>query len=692
MANLRLQSILKNKVEEIVNSRGHQPSIAFICLMLQEIFDLDEFEAEDAITDMAQDKGIDAIFERDEEGDSILYVVQAKYFIQNCNKTIDENSKNLLVSAISNYILSDYPLDNLNAKLKIKLNEYRERISSGKIDQIVMVFIINGQRPGKNIISELDQFKEEQAGQLVYELYTEEHLASIFSPPSATPVKQIELKIVKDPGSGDKTLLNLPDIGVVHGKVVRIDIHELAEKVKANLNIFNENVRAYQSIRNKVNLKIAETLRDRSLIGQFIYLNNGITLLCDNYNVKPGNECIVIDKPSIINGCQTASTILEVYKEGCIEPNMGFVLARIIKSTEENIKRKIILSSNTQIAIKSRDLISEDDIQKELESQFSTLGYYYERKRGMHRNAPKDKVVDLEKAAQSYMSLYLDKPAEAKNKKGEIYRSYYEQIFNKELTAKQLLFGYSLLMRISNFIKEARKRAPTLKKSILGNSILHLLPLFNEWVLKPQGKLLSEIEDNLSMLDFLFNSNIDIVIKKLYKNIKIIAKAKRGFNPQYFFKSADSLTKILNAGGKSEDYSMTVDLENMRSQKDFRYYKPVKYSLDRSVFHTVKHWNDLLVKLTNQYITKNQIQEGNLDFINSGGRILFLANPNADEKRMRKQLKNGLWVLTNFSSKYLSEFCIAMAKKLDSDLVVELRPTKSRIQKKYKRRKYQKRR
>ena len=165
MANLRLQSILKNKVEEIVNSRGHQPSIAFICLMLQEIFDLDEFEAEDAITDMAQDKGIDAIFERDEEGDSILYVVQAKYFIQNCNKTIDENSKNLLVSAISNYILSDYPLDNLNAKLKIKLNEYRERISSGKIDQIVMVFIINGQRPGKNIISELDQFKEEQEGQ-----------------------------------------------------------------------------------------------------------------------------------------------------------------------------------------------------------------------------------------------------------------------------------------------------------------------------------------------------------------------------------------------------------------------------------------------------------------------------------------------------------------------------------------------
>lgn len=96
-------------------------------------------------------------------------------------------------------------------------------------------------------------------------------------------------------------------------------------------------------------------------------------MLCDNFVIKPGNECIIIDKPSIINGCQTASTIVEVYKEGSLDRNTGFVLVRVIKSSDSDIKRRIILSSNTQTAIKNRDLVSEDDIQKELETQFNTL-------------------------------------------------------------------------------------------------------------------------------------------------------------------------------------------------------------------------------------------------------------------------------------------------------------------------------
>ncbi len=684
MANIRLQTILKKQVEEIAKEKKCEQSIAFICLILKEVFGLDEFEIEEAITDGGMDKGIDAIFEKEDDGENILYVVQSKFFDKNPDKTIDENSKNLVVEAVSNYILGDYPLNNLNKKLKQKVELYRGRLSKGSIDRVGLLFFTNGQRPGSNIISELDKFKQDQEGQVFYEILTEEDLFSIFLPVSASTVKSVELKVVKDSGVGEKSFLGLPDVDMIQGKVFKVDVAFLARVVEVNPNIFSANVRAYQSLRNKVNEQIASTLRDPDLIKEFIYLNNGITVICDDFQLKPGGEIVEIEKPSIINGCQTGSTILEVYKEGKIEENVGFVLVRLVKTKNESVKEKIIKASNTQTAIKSRDLISEEKIQKELESQFEQLGYYYDRKKGLHRDKPKEKIVDLEKAAQAYLALYLRKPADAKNKKSEIYKSYYEQIFNKDLTANQLLVSWRLLNKVHEKIKELRKTANEEKKSILGNSVLHLLPLFEEWALKPENKTHLDFEDNPDSIDEVFDSKSEKVINRLIAVINKIKNKRADFNSQYFFKSSNSLSEILqNKEGKVE-YSLEIHRGNAKRIKDLRYYKPDKYSVDGQKYHSITHWNDLFVRLIELYADKNDIEEGNLSFIDSGSRMLLTNNPSSEEKKLRKKLKSGLWLLTNFSSKYLSRFCFALAKELNLDLKIKLRPTRFREQRKYR--------
>lgn len=687
MSNIRLQTILKNKVQEIIEENNCDSSIAFIRLMLGEVFELDEFDIDEAITDGGMDKGIDALFEKEEDGENILYIIQSKYFEQNPDKTIDENTKNLVVEAVSNYILGDYPLDNLNKKLKGKVALLRDRLANGKIDKVGIIFLTNGQYPGENIISELDLFRQDQEGLVYYKIFTEKDLSEVFLPNSANLVKEIDLKIVKDSGSGEKTILNLPDIDIVQGKVVKIDIVEIAKIVKNNRNIFSANVRAFQSMRNKVNEQISSTLRDSDLIKEFVYLNNGITIICDDFQVKPGGEIVNIIKPSIINGCQTASTISEVYYEENFEPNIGFILARIVKTKDEAIKEQIIKASNTQTAIKNRDLISEDKIQKELETQFLQLGFFYDRKKGLHKKEDKEKVIDLEKAAQSYLALYLQRPAEAKNKKSEIYKSYYEQIFNKELTASQLLVGWILLNKISLKIKDLRKTASEERKSILGNSIIHLLPLFDEWAIKPSGRTLSDFEDNIDNLNDLFNSQIDKVIKKLLAIINTLKKNKKDFNPQYFFKSSDSLKKILNTKEGKVDYELELHKGNINRIKDLRYYKPDRYSLGEGKFNNITHWNDLFIKLIELYGERNSLSEGNLDFINSGSRTLLILDPNSDEKKIRKKIKGNLWLLTNFSSKCLSRFCFDLAKKMDFELKIKLRPTRFRVQRKYKKRK-----
>jgi len=684
MANIRLQTILRKQVEEIAKEKEYNQSIAFICLMLKEVFGLDEFEIEEAITDGGMDKGIDAIFEKEDDGENILYVVQSKFFDKNPDKTMDENSKNLVVEAVSNYVLGDYPLNNLNKKLKQKIELYRERLSKGSIDRVGLLFFTNGQRPGFNIISELDKFKQDQEGQVFYEILTEEDLFSIFLPASASAVKSVELKVVKDSGVGEKSFLGLPDVDVIQGKVFKVDVAFLARVVEANPNIFSANVRAYQSLRNKVNEQIASTLRDPDLIKEFIYLNNGITVICDDFQPKPGGEIIEIKKPSIINGCQTGSTILEVYKEGKIEENVGFVLVRLVKTKNESVKEKIIKASNTQTAIKSRDLISEEKIQKELESQFEQLGYYYDRKKGLHRDKPKEKIVDLEKAAQAYLALYLRKPADAKNKKSEIYKSYYEQIFNKDLTANQLLVSWRLLNKMHEKIKELRKTANEEKKSILGNSVLHLLPLFEEWALKPENKTHLDFEGNPDSIGEVFDSKWEKVTDRLIAVINKIKNKRVDFNSQYFFKSSNSLSEILqNKEGKVE-YLLEIYRGNANRIKDLRYYKPDKYSVDGQKYYSITHWNDLFVRLIELYADKNDIEEGNLSFIDSGSRMLLINNPSTEEKKLRKKLKSNLWVLTNFSSKYLSRFCFALAKELNIELRIQLRPTRFREQRKYR--------
>jgi len=687
MANIRLQKILEKRVNEISQIISCPISIAFIRLALEEMFNMDEFEIDEAITDGGMDKGVDAIFEQEnEDGENILYVVQAKYFEMNPDKTIDENSKNLIINAVENYILGDYPLNNLNRKLKEKVVNYRNRISNSEIDGINIVFIINGQRPGNNIISELDKFKENNP-QIVYEIYTEEDLSSLFLPPSAKTVREIELKIVKDIGIGDRSFLNMPEIDIASGKVVRVDVYELAKVIEKNLNIFNANVRAYQSIRNKVNKQIAKTLEDDELIKQFIYLNNGITLLCDDFEVRWGNT-IRIKKPSIINGCQTGNTILEVYRDGKIQPNYGFVLVRIIKSKDEDVKRAVILASNTQIAVRNRDLISEEKIQKELEKQFLTLGYYYDRKKGMHSDKPKKRVIDLEKAAQSYLALYLERPAEAKNKKSEIYKSYYDQIFNKDIIAEQLLIAFKLYNSINSRVRQLRKNAKPKRRSILGNSIMHLLPLYREWVLKLANKDLPIIEKDMNLAIFP-EKDIDKIIRKMEKIVNNFSR-KTDFNPQYFFKSANSLNKILSNKEAQIDYEIVLTKENKNRYRDLRYYKPEEFSINGAPFSKIKHWNDLFAKLMDKYAMKSIIAEGNLDFIDSGSRILLLKTPSREEKKMRKRIKNGLWLLTNFDSRKIGDFCFAIAEELDCNLSIKLRPTKFRVQRKYKKKRRKK--
>lgn len=690
MANPRIQKTLEARVNETAKEFDCQSSVAFIIFCLQSLYGLDDIEVEQAITDGGNDKGIDAIFpQTDENGTNVLHIVQSKYFAQNPNNSLDETAKTLMVESIRNYVLGDAPTNVLNSKLRPRIESARNSFQSGEVDRINLLFLTSGQRPQSSLYDELERFSNESDRQVSYEILFEQHIAELVLPPSTKPVGNVSLKVVKDTGTGSKTFLNLPDINQSKGKVVRVDLCEIAKLVQDRPGIFNANVRGFLG-KNKVNDQIKRTLFNKEAIETFIYLNNGITILCDDYRIKVGDEVVELHNPSIINGCQTASTILEVYQLGKIEENSGLVLVRIIESSDPKLKEAIIKASNTQSTVNNRDLISEDDVQKQLEAQFETLDFFYQRKRGSYTDAkkPKDKIIDLEKAAQAYMALFLELPAEAKNKKSEIYTVYYDKVFDSQISAMKLLVSFKLLEWFKESLKKDRKNYSADEWSLFSNGLLHLLPLFNLWILIPENVILRDVvlrEDALKKIKKEFDKHHRRLLDLFRAAMAIHSKDPNFNNYQYFFKSTTSLDKLRKSLSEEKlEYKSELNNDNYAKYGDLRYLKPESYSLDGRKFHDGGNWQDLFVSLIDLYSEKFVLTEGNLNFIDTGSRQLTLKGitTSSEEAKLRKKIKNDLWLLTNFDSKRLCQFCFAVAKELDINLTIKLRPTKFRIENK----------
>ena len=75
--------------------------------------------------------------------------------------------------------------------------------------------------------------------------------------------------------------------------------------------LFDDNVRDFQGV-NIINKEIEATIRQEP--SKFILLNNGITIVCDEF--VPNNRKLTIKNPQIVNGCQTSHVIYLAQQRG----------------------------------------------------------------------------------------------------------------------------------------------------------------------------------------------------------------------------------------------------------------------------------------------------------------------------------------------------------------------------------------
>jgi len=311
--------------------------------------------------------------------------------------------------------------------------------------------------------------------------------------------------------------------------------------------VFNENVRIYFKLKNRINQSIHDTaLSDDNFV--FWYLNNGITILCDECNYTPNSRSPLVDLVNlqIVNGGQTTHALFDAYLKDPDKIKDVLVLVRICETKKDyKIGERISETTNSQTPIRTRDLHSNDRIQRKLEEQFRSQGYYYERKKNQHQGCKKNKRLDNELLGQIYLAYYLNMPSEAKNQKQIVFGEKYDEIFDESIvTAKRMLHPYKLFLPLEAMKREIqskkrRKEVIDEKSAFISRAVYHLLNV---------SKMI-EVKEKIQLTN---DRNVKSVLNKAIKLVgKIVNKESKRRGNLY---THDKFFKEINTNKLISDY------------------------------------------------------------------------------------------------------------------------------------------
>jgi hypothetical protein len=231
--------------------------------------------------------------------------------------------------------------------------------------------------------------------------------------------------------------------------------------------LFSRNVRLNLG-KTEPNRNILNTFIDEPK--EFVFSNNGITIICDKSKYDTGNHEIKLTNPRVVNGSQTLHSIRDV-KNPCKEAR---VMVRIIQiqttgsgNLEKDIKlkkdivNKIAIRSNLQNPIYKWNLAANDEFQNILKKYFTQKGFFYETrkkewdyKKSYLKSNGYDRGPFMPKLMQLITSYYYkDKilgPANAKGQLNELFDSNkaYAKIIS---TMPEIVYQVYLLNEIKKF-------------------------------------------------------------------------------------------------------------------------------------------------------------------------------------------------------------------------------------------------
>lgn len=406
----------------------------FVAWFLRNIHNRSEIEAKDDITDGANDKQIDAVYIDNDK--SAIYIIQGKFYVGNIDadplrevlsawvqiqdlKNLQENGNDKIkrkVSEIATAIEDDYEIifellttGELTDSAKDDLDLFQRKLTeiSEASDISCSINLVDSEEIGRRYEIALgeDNPKIKHTFSLALGKYMSFELAGSNVVVAALPLNEC----IKIPGIKDGSL-------------------------------FRKNVRQSLGLTNAVNKGIKHTIYSDSR-KDFFFFHNGITAIAERVELNEAERTLKTAGLSIVNGCQSLNTILSC-SEQVRKTSDAYILFRIYEIPQRDRADKISVNTNSQSAVKQRDLRSNDKKVLKLKQRYEqnfTNGYFI-TKRG--ESAPVDRlnenIVDLSSLGKWLIAWHSQRPTISYSET-KIFDKYFDLLFKRDYSPDNAL-------------------------------------------------------------------------------------------------------------------------------------------------------------------------------------------------------------------------------------------------------------
>lgn len=447
MPNLQSFAVLDERVKKCQEERGLESlGIAFEWVGLEAVLKLNSIEVEDALVDDGMDGGIDAIWMTD-DGVHVLTFTYASTF-DNAKKNFPQDKLDALALTMQKVFNRTLTEADVNPAVWEKIIEIWNLFGEGPVT--FHYHVCSNKEQPTDAAKERFEDALKPIRFMIFNYWDLEGLVANILEEAHVPVNGT-LDFIK------KSYFTKSD-GPLKATVAAVAVSELLnlvkdpdDETKINEHVLNENIRVDLGLNNSINRGIFESALSETNY-EFWYLNNGVTLVCDECDFSLVRApTATLKNVRIVNGGQTTRTLFQASLKDKDSVAKVDVMVRIIETRDPTISEKIGEAANKQTPVRSRDLHANDYIQRKLEDQFKTLGYYYERKRHQYADKPLGERIDAEEIGQVALAYYGGMPSQAKDQKALVFSERYNDIFDEDtVTASRLLIPLKLYQPLAS--------------------------------------------------------------------------------------------------------------------------------------------------------------------------------------------------------------------------------------------------
>lgn len=401
----------------------------FVAWYLRNIYSLTPVEARECITDGAGDKQIDAVYIDDEA--QTIHIIQGKFYGR---KTIDAEPLWEVLSSWTHLKNLQSLQENANDRLKSKIQDISQAMSDDYRVSFELVTTASlSPEANKDVMAFQKQITEDDSMDADLIVVDNDVLSFRYDEALNRDRPYIHYDFKLEPDKFMELTINN-----TKAVIAAIPLKECITipGIKDG-SLFRKNVRQSLGTSNKVNKGIAKTLKSDA--GDFFFYHNGITAICSKMSLE-GN-ILHTSELNVVNGCQSLNTIYN--SSEAVKNSDGYIMFKIYEISDSQKSDNISTNTNSQSAVKARDLRSNDKnvlaMKKAFENRYPDG--YFKTKRGEKIDDIKYNtahVIDLTDLGKELMAWHSQRPTMSYSET-RIFDKYFNQLFHKDYDPENML-------------------------------------------------------------------------------------------------------------------------------------------------------------------------------------------------------------------------------------------------------------